>query len=46
MSFAFFVAATATTFVTNDIFTIVSPTVPDATLAGLGWVIVGSRSSI
>jgi len=43
LSWAFFVAASETSFVANDILTITAPVTADTTLADLGWVIVGTR---
>ena len=45
MNWSFFVAASSSTFTDGDLLTIVSPGSPDATLANLGWMIVGSRTS-
>ena len=46
LSWAFFTAASSTTFSENDIFTITAPASADSTLANLGWVIVGSRPAL
>lgn len=40
---ATFASAAETVFSSGNIFKIVAPSTPDATLASLGWVIVGSR---
>jgi hypothetical protein len=46
MNWAFFVCASEVSFSALDIFTITCPVTPDVTLANIGWMIVGSRSSI
>ncbi len=43
MPWAFFVSASGDTFLDGDIFKIVAPSSVDATLADLGWNIIGSR---
>ena len=45
MNWAFFVSASGATFTDGDILIIRSPAVADATLADLGWNLIGSRSA-
>jgi hypothetical protein len=44
MNWAFFVSASGATFTDADILIIRSPASPDATLADLGWNLIGSRN--
>jgi len=46
MPWAVLVCASETTFVEQDVFEIVTPGTPDATLANLGWVTVGIRAGV
>jgi len=43
MNWAFFVSASGATFTDGDILIVRSPASPDATLANLGWNLIGSR---
>jgi hypothetical protein len=40
---ATFTMPTATTFMSGDVLTVVAPATPDATLANLAWILVGSQ---